>query len=295
LLTKVNSRAAIRAHRRVRSVLEGEYGSVHKGRSMDFDDLREYVDGDDIKDIDWKATARSLNPLVKRFVAMRQHSVLLLVDTGKSMAALADVESAKRDVAVMAAGIVAQLAARHGDLVSLVAGPADEATSHGIIHLPPGKSKAHLERILRAIHDNIDADGAPSNLDSLYAYVIRTIRRRMIVLVIADDIAITDRQLGLLRQLHAQHEVLYCMVADVPLSAAPSGDVRIQGSGGGVPAFFRADRALTEQLRSAGTQRAAATSKTLQRIGIPSVRLTTEDTVLTAVIELLERQRRARR
>lgn len=295
LLTKVNSRAAIRAHRRVRNVLEGEYGSVHKGRSMDFDDLREYVDGDDIKDIDWKATARSLNPLVKRYVAMRQHGVLLVVDTGRSLAALADVDSTKRDVAVMMAGIVAQLAARHGDLVSLVAGPCTESSSRGIVHVPLGKSKAHLERILRAINDQIDADGKPSNLDSLYEYVIRTVRRRMILLVIADDTEITENQIGLLRRLHAQHEVLYCTVADVPISAGLGGDVRLQGGGGSVPAFFRSDPNLTAQLRAAGDQRAAATAKQLQRIGIPSVRLTTEDSVFAAVIELLERQRRARR
>ena len=50
-------------------MLDGEHGSIHKGRSMDFDDLREYVLGDDVKDLDWKATARSGRPLVKRFVA----------------------------------------------------------------------------------------------------------------------------------------------------------------------------------------------------------------------------------
>ena len=78
----------IHAHRKVRSVLDGEYGSVHKGRSMDFDDLREYVPGDDIKDLDWKASARHGRPLVKRYIATRQHAVLLVVDTGWTMAAL---------------------------------------------------------------------------------------------------------------------------------------------------------------------------------------------------------------
>src|ERR687897_3011995 len=77
LLRKVKAKTAIHAHRKVRSVLDGEHGSIHKGRSMDFDDLREYVLGDDVKDLDWKATARSGRPLIKRYVATRQHAVML--------------------------------------------------------------------------------------------------------------------------------------------------------------------------------------------------------------------------
>ena len=59
LLQKVQKKMTITAHRKVRTALEGEYASVFKGRSMDFDDLRPYVPNDDIKDVDWKATARS--------------------------------------------------------------------------------------------------------------------------------------------------------------------------------------------------------------------------------------------
>lgn len=293
LLAKVNSRAAIRANRKVRSVLEGEYGSVHKGRSMDFEDLREYVDGDDIKDIDWKATARSINPLVKRYVAVRQHAVMLVVDTGRSMAALAEASSSKRDVAVMTAGIIAQLAARHGDLVGLVAGPAP--TPHGVIHLPLGKSKAHLERVLRAIDDQIDADGPPSDVDALFDYVTRHVHRRMIAVVIADDVALSEARLAKLRRLHAQHEVLYCSVGDVPVTAALGGDVRLQTSGAPVPAYFRGNAGLADDLRAGAAERSQRTTRQLQRLGIPSVRVHSEDGVMAAVIQLLERQRRARR
>ncbi|MGB2787690.1 MAG: DUF58 domain-containing protein, partial [Candidatus Saccharimonadaceae bacterium] len=87
LLVKVKAKMAIHAHEKVRGVLEGEYGSVFKGRSMDFDDLREYVVGDDIKDIDWKATARSGSTLIRRYIAIRKHNIMLVVDTGRDMAA----------------------------------------------------------------------------------------------------------------------------------------------------------------------------------------------------------------
>ncbi len=215
LLRKVKAKTALRAHRKVRSVLDGEHGSIHKGRSMDFDDLREYVLGDDVKDLDWKATARTGRPLVKRFVATRQHAVMLVVDTGRSMSALADATSTKRDVAVFAAGVVAQLATRHGDLVGLLAGPAPPNISKvrnaaRALYIPPGSRDVHIERILRTIHDAIDTAGLPSHLDVLLDYAAQNLRRQMILVVIADDTDLTDRHRVVLRRLDAQHEVLFC-------------------------------------------------------------------------------------
>src|SRR3546814_4874211 len=86
----------IHAHRKVRGLLEGEYASLQTGRSMDFNDLREYVRGDDVKDIDWKASARSRALLVKRYAAARKHNIMLVASTGRSMAAMNDLNVPKR-------------------------------------------------------------------------------------------------------------------------------------------------------------------------------------------------------
>ena len=114
LLRRVQTRLYIHAHRAVRGLIEGEYRSVFHGRSMDFDDLRPYVPGDEFKDIDWKATARYGSPLTKRYIASRKHTVVLVVDTGRDMAALAASGENKRDIAVLAAGTIGYLAIRHG-------------------------------------------------------------------------------------------------------------------------------------------------------------------------------------
>ena len=74
-LTRVKARLSIHAHRKVRGLLEGEYAAIQIGRGIDFNDLREYVRGDDVKDIDWKASARTRMLLVKRYVAERKHTV----------------------------------------------------------------------------------------------------------------------------------------------------------------------------------------------------------------------------
>lgn len=298
LLRKVRMRTTIHAHRRVRSVLDGEYGSVHKGRSMDFDDLREYVPGDDIKDLDWKASARHGRPLIKRYIATRQHAVLLVVDTGCTMAALSDAQSTKRDVAVMAAGVFAQLAHRHGDLTGLVAGPVSPSNvrvhnAERIVHVPFGSNDLHIERMLRVIHDEIDAEGAMPRLDALLEYVARNVRRRTILVIVSDDIDLTDRHRALLRRLDAQHEILFCTVGDVTMTdpSLVERSLRVVGSGGHVPAFFRNRTGLHDDLLALGRRRATETRATLGRLGIVGTRLAGEADVVPALYELLDRQR----
>ena len=73
LFAKVKAKMDLYAHEKVRSLLDGQYGSVFKGRSLDFDDLREYIPGDDVKDIDWKATARSSGIRIRRYQAIIKH------------------------------------------------------------------------------------------------------------------------------------------------------------------------------------------------------------------------------
>ena len=117
LLPRVKSRLFIHANRRSTNLLEGEYAAITAGRSLDFDDLREYVAGDEVDDIDWKATARTGSPLVKRYKQTRRQDVILAVDTGRGMAAAAEGGGAKRDVAVLIAGALGYLSLRHGDAV----------------------------------------------------------------------------------------------------------------------------------------------------------------------------------
>ena len=95
----------IHAHRKTIELLEGEYSSIHHGRSHDFDDLREYAPGDEVKDIDWKATARSTVPLIKRYIASRQHNIVFIVDTGRGMAAVAESGEPKKEIAIQAVGV----------------------------------------------------------------------------------------------------------------------------------------------------------------------------------------------
>ena len=144
LLVNVKAKMAIYAHEKVRGVLEGEYGSVFKGRSMDFDDLREYIPGDDVKDIDWKATARSGSTLIRRYIAIRKHNIMLVVDTGKNMSAVSADGSSKKQIAVLLAGVMTTLALKHGDLIGLVSGNKDRSK-----YMPLKTGNVHAEQVLQ--------------------------------------------------------------------------------------------------------------------------------------------------
>ena len=89
-----------------RGLLEGGRYALLHSRSLEFDDLRPYVRGDDVRDIDWKASARSGSVLIKRFVDEKHHTILLVADAGRNMTASAPSGEAKLDVAVNILGAI---------------------------------------------------------------------------------------------------------------------------------------------------------------------------------------------
>jgi uncharacterized protein (DUF58 family) len=291
LLTRVKSKLFVHARRRSRSLLEGEYSSVFHGRSLDYDDLRAYVPGDEVRDIDWKATARHQAPLVKRYVATRKQNLMLVIDTGRGMAATTSSGEPKKDVAIAAAGLVGYLAQRHGDLVGLVRGTAASTVAHDM-----RGTEAHLELLLRAVDSATRLDGDQSNLATQLRWVVRNVRRRLVLLVVADDKELDPALDDLLRRLHVQHEILWITVEDADPTAI-GGDRTAYDVADTytLPTLVRLDPKVKRAYAASVDARVRRTSELLDRRGINHARLGSSDEVVTAVFALLERQRRARR
>jgi len=292
LLVKVRRKMSITAHRKVRGALEGEYASVFKGRSMDFDDLREYILGDDVKDIDWKATARSGQVRIRRYVAIRKHNIMLVVDTGRSMAATAPSGECKRDIAVLAAGVIAAVAQKHDDLVALTAGNGEY-----VYHMPLKGSRAHIERILQYINTRTTLDAPASNLTNLLDYVRRTIRRRMLLVVISDNLQFAAAQEQLLRRLGAQHELLFIAIDDLD----PSNDhwnkqgVYDVDEPSVLPSFVRRQKDVEKAFQALTQKERQRAHRTLEHIHISSIRIDNEDSVVNQIVKLLEEHKHAKR
>ncbi|WP_454698758.1 DUF58 domain-containing protein [Arthrobacter humicola] len=308
LLTRVKSKMSIFAHRKARGMLDGEYGSVFKGRSLDFDDLRAYLPGDEVRDIDWKASARHGSPLIKRYVAVRRQTVLLVTDTGRNMAASSLGGEAKKDVAVMALGVVGYLAHRHGEVVGLVCG--DEAESRS---LPAKVGEAHLERLLRAVNDSTALTSPRSSIGEQLSYVARNFGQRMLLFVVADEVVPDAGMERVLRRLRAQHEVLWLTVRDAQLAGAgPAGlqPARTEAAGaqtaglpadrydvadaGLLPGRLAASDTVIRAYAAAQEQRDAARESVLRRLGIAHVQAGSSHDVMPAVFTLLERHRRGK-
>ena len=302
LLQRVKSKLSIYAHRKALGMLSGQYGAAAHGRSLDFDDLRAYVPGDEVRDMDWKATARHGSPLVRRYVADRRQTLLLVTDTGRNMAADARDGEPKKDLAVLALGVVGYLAHRHGDAVGLVCGD-----SSGSRALPGKTGEAHLERLLREVDGTTSLASAPSRLETQLDYVARNYSRRMLLLVVADEFrpeAETDR---LLRRLRAQHELLWLTVRDAELlgaraaghASAGSYDVAAPGHPDGrptalLPAGLGESAAVAAAYARARDERDAARQTMLRRLGIAEADAGSSHDVIPAVFTLLGRHRRGR-
>ena len=287
LLTKVKSKLFIVAHRKSWGLLDGEYASVFRGRSLDYDDLRDYLPGDEIRDIDWKATARHGSPLVKRYVASRKQKVLFVVDTGRGMAARTTSGETKSAVAVMACGMLGYLALRHGDTIGLVEGDMLDTRPH-----ESKGTEAHLERLLREIAGRTTLQSGRSRLADQLRYVAQHFRQRMLVIVVADDHEMSSDDVALIRRLQVQHEILWLTVEDAdPTDTGPGEHAFDVDDDALLPPEVRFDVRLRTAYATAVRDRRDSLERTLDHIGIVHSRVGSTDAVIGTVFRLLERQR----
>lgn len=297
LLIRIKTQLGIHSRRKVTGLLEGQYASLHAGRSLDFSDLRDYLPGDDVSDIDWKASARNGSLLVKRYVADRKHTLFLLVDTGREFAALAGWDEAsrsgevKRDLAIRAAGTLGWIAIRHGDYVGLIC--RDE---HGPTIQRPSTRELDLERMLEQVEACCQADSPAQDTRGLLDYAIRAVRRRTIMVLITSGIDIDPETESMLRRLLVQHELILVTIADVdPTEPGRAGRaVRDIGTGRRFPGFAARSTRLAAELATADAERRERRAASLTRLGVSSVELHHADELVPALLTLLDGMRHVR-
>src|SRR5436189_5713311 len=136
-------RIEVRTNRLVNDMMVGVYLSLFKGRGMDFEELREYIPGDEVRDIDWNVTYRMGRPFVKRYREERELALLLAVDVSAS-SAFGSLRRTKREFAAEIAGTLAISATRSSDKVGLLL-----FTDQIELFLPPRKGRRHILRLIR--------------------------------------------------------------------------------------------------------------------------------------------------
>jgi uncharacterized protein (DUF58 family) len=292
LLRKVKSRLFIRSQRHAFHRLDGQYRSRARGRGMDFDDLREYTPGDDVRDIDWNATARSSATLVRRYRSERKQIVTFLVDTGRSMSAVTRLLEPKMQIVIDVVGTMAYLATRHGDDVGLLYGDALAPR-----RIEPGRSDSHLERILRAIDQTPGPAAPPGDMGALLTYAARTLRRRMILICVTDEAPLDERTTALVRALRARHEILWLSIGDTRLDLGttirtPNAyDVDTRRA---LPAFLLSACGVGAEARASRERESLARADVLDRAGVSNATIHSQAEVLPELIAMFSRRGYAR-
>ena len=172
-------RVEVRTNRLVTDMMVGAYLSHFKGRGMDFEELREYMPGDDVRDIDWNVTNRMGRPFVKRFREERELTAVLAVDISAS-SAFGSGNRTKREFAAEVAATLALSAARNGDKVALLL-----FTDQVELFVPPRKSRRHILRIVRELLA-FQPSQRGTNITAALTYLNHVLHRRAIVFLLTD-------------------------------------------------------------------------------------------------------------
>lgn len=197
----------------------GRYALLHT-RSLEFDDLRPYVPGDDVRDIDWKASARSGHVLIKRFVSEKHHKVLLVADAGRNMVALTPSGELKRDVAVNIMGAIGLITLGRSDQIGMVYGD-----TRGSVNIRQRRGETHIESMLHRFYGHTRTHGGPSDIRCQLDYVATHYRHPMLIVVVSDEPDVDKDLEGLVTRLAARHDLMWAMVPDMP-ALGTKGDER---------------------------------------------------------------------
>ena len=163
----------------VNDVLAGEYESVFKGRGMEFEEVREYTPGDEIRSIDWNVTARMGHPYVKRFVEERELTIMFLVDLSAS-GAFGTIEKTKNEVAAELCALLSFSAIKNNDKVGLIV-----FTDTIERFVPPKKGVSHVLRLIRDLLD-FQPRAAQTNIAEGLDYLGRVTTKRCVVFLVSD-------------------------------------------------------------------------------------------------------------
>ncbi|MBM4142690.1 MAG: DUF58 domain-containing protein [Lentisphaerae bacterium] len=269
--------------------LSGEYHSVFKGQGIEFDEVREYVPGDDVRSIDWNVTARMGHPFVKRFCEERELTVIFMVDVSGSQCFGSGARS-KAEVAAEIACLLALSAIKNQDQVGLVLFSDRIEKS-----VPPRKGRTAVMRLVREV---LAAEETRHGTDiaAAFRFLNNVQKKRAVVFLISDFIASGyEREL---RVACRKHDVIACPISDPrELELPDAGLIEIQDPESG--ALLLADTG-SPRVRAAFRRRAAEEQRRLvdmlKRLRIDSIPVSTARPFVDDVRRLFRRRQvRARR
>ncbi len=317
-------RVEVRTNRLVNDTMVGAYLSQFRGRGMDFEELREYMPGDDVRDIDWNVTNRMGRPFVKRFREERELGMVLAIDISAS-SAFGSARRTKREFATEIAATLAISAARASDKVALLL-----FTEQVELYLPPRKGRRHILRLIREML-SFQPKHRATNIPAALTFLNHVLPRRSMVFLLTDFLhsfgetgarlwsqtqpqrptnpesaaagashtaALSARdaiqEIGL---TNARHDLICVHLHDPRESSLPrAGLLTVEDAETGELLELDTNRAAVRQEFSrTNTERLAALDRALQQAGVDTLRLSAEQSFAQTLQHFFELRRGRRR
>ena len=195
-----------------KEILAGEYHSAFKGRGMEFSEVREYIEGDDIRFIDWNVSSRMGKLYVKQYVEERELTVILAIDLSASLSFFSQTKS-KKEIAAEISAIIAFTANLNNDKVGLLI-----FTDKIELYIPAKKGKTHLLRIIREIL-NFKPQGRGTSIHNGLVYLNKVIKKKAIIFLISDFI--DDAYSKPLKISSRKHDLISINISDLRERSLP--------------------------------------------------------------------------
>jgi uncharacterized protein (DUF58 family) len=300
-------RVEVRTNRLVNDTMVGAYLSHFKGRGMDFEELREYIPGDEVRDIDWNVTYRMGRPFVKRYREERELAMVLAVDVSAS-SAFGSLRRTKRQFATEIAGTLAVSAARSSDKVALLLF-SDQVE----LFLPPRKGRRHILRLIREML-HFEPKHRGTNIPAALAFLNHVLHRRSIIFLLTDFLHSFGQstvhsspstahgpggrdviqEIGL---TNARHDVVCVHLHDPRESILPAaGLLTIEDAETGELLEVDSSRtAVRERFARTSAERLAELDRALRRAGVDTLRFSTAESFAQMLQAFFETRRGRRR
>ncbi len=282
-INKIKANISIYSNKKTTNILDGTYKSVYKGKSLNFENLREYVINDDVKDIDWKSSARSGTLLVKQFIAEKKHNIMLIMDTGKKMDADTDFHESKKELALYIAGTIGYLAIKNNDYVGMTLKEDDK------IHFKPFKYNLYnLEEYLWEYDRYASMNDV--DINELLEYVFKNISKRMIIFIVTDMNGIDNVKSQILKKLNQRHDVMLININDNYMFGENVFDVSLNEY---VSNFLLKDKKLNEVEHQLREELLKENLSMLKKNNICMTSISSKQEINIKIIELLEEHKYA--
>jgi uncharacterized protein (DUF58 family) len=301
----------IRTNRIVTESLAGAYHSVFKGQGMNFDEVREYQPGDDVRAIDWNVTARMNHPFIKKFVEERELTLMLVVDVSGS-GRFGSRDQSKRELAAEIASVLAFSAIRNNDKVGLILF-SDEVEKF----IPPRKGRSHVLRVIREVLF-FEPKRRGTDLNKALEFLLRVQSHKAVAVVVSDFIgspaetkrvggrslkpqmmlmeSLAQASFTMLKQVNRRHDVVAVQITDrYELELPPLGRLVLRDAETGeVIEINTGDARRRDAFALRQNKALQETARLFRSAGIDSIQLRTDQPYGTALAKFFETREKRR-